>query len=340
VGRSGSDGWLIFGNVFNSDWSYAYGYGPFPAPNDGAAFCAIVGGEGGPPQAVQQLSVFSDYNNGDHGNGRYIESNTFQEQTIGAADVGTTWNFEFDAKRGNIEGQTTARAFFKTIDPATGFSLTNFIWIDMTNVPDSWGSYGLSIFIDPTLEGQLLQFGFLNMATAFEGSGIFYDNVVFSQAPLAVSLDIKPGSCPNPIFSRARGVLPAAVLGTMDLNVNNIDVSSLRLEGVAPLQSNYEDVATPYTGGLCGCTEEGPDSFLDLTLKFKTKDIMDAIGESPNGDVTLTLTGNLLDGTPIEGQDCVVIINGGRKKPTPQLGSPTGEVTLQPQSTSSTFNQK
>ena len=62
---------------------------------------------------------------------------------------------------------------------------------------------------------------------------------------------------------------------------------------------------------LCGCTESGPDGFLDLTLKFRMRDILDAIGSATSGDQVLTLTGTLLDGTPIEGQDCVVIVGGG-----------------------------
>ncbi len=37
-----NDGWLIFGNVFDSGGNYLYGYGVFGAPNDGAAFSAIV----------------------------------------------------------------------------------------------------------------------------------------------------------------------------------------------------------------------------------------------------------------------------------------------------------
>ena len=36
------DGWLVFGNVYDAGGNYQYGYGPFPAPNDGAAFSAIV----------------------------------------------------------------------------------------------------------------------------------------------------------------------------------------------------------------------------------------------------------------------------------------------------------
>jgi hypothetical protein len=306
-----NDGWKVFGNVFNSDWSYAYGYGTHPAPNGGAGFCAIDSGQGGPEQGDQQLVVYNDYNNGDHNNGKFIEANVFEEQTIGAADVGNTWLFEFDAKRGNIEGGTTAKAFFKTLDPSNNYALTNFVWIDMTGVPPAWDSYSLSIFIDAGLVGQILQFGYLTTATAWEGSGIFYDNINFGLAPLSASLDIKPGSCPNPINTRSNGLLPAALLGTDSFDVNEIDLASLRLEGVAPFLSSYEDVAQPYGGYLCGCTEAGADGLLDLTLKFSTQSIISAIGSSELGDVTLTLTGTLLNGTPIEGQDCVIFVGAG-----------------------------
>lgn len=178
------DGWLAFVNGFGPDWSLWYSYGPFPAPNGGfggAAFSAVVAGEGGAEQGAQQLVVFSDYNNGNHGDGSnaIIETNVFQEQVVGAADVGSTWYFEFDAKRGNIEGASQALAFFKTLDPANGFALTNFITADLTATPAEWVRYSLAIAIDASLEGQILQFGFLNYASNYAGSGVFYDNVNF-----------------------------------------------------------------------------------------------------------------------------------------------------------------
>jgi hypothetical protein len=127
-----NDGWLVFGNVFAPDGAYLYGYGPFPAPNDGFAFCAIAAGEGGPDQGDQQLVVFSDYNNTDHADGNLIESNVFQEQIIEAGDLGQTWMFTFDAKLGNIEGGSTALAFIKTIDSGnyegSGIFYDNVFW--------------------------------------------------------------------------------------------------------------------------------------------------------------------------------------------------------------------
>ena len=176
------DGWLVFGNVFSPDFNtYFYGYGPFPAPNPGGGFSAVAVGQGGPAQGAQQLSVYSDYNNGDHAVGNQIESNVFKEQVIGAADVGTSWNFTFDAKLGNLEAPTTALAFIKTLDPNSGFATTNFITVDMTSIGTAWGTYFLGIAIDPSLAGQILQFGFASTASNYKGSGVFYDNVGFSK---------------------------------------------------------------------------------------------------------------------------------------------------------------
>ncbi|MGD8394679.1 MAG: FlgD immunoglobulin-like domain containing protein, partial [Candidatus Eiseniibacteriota bacterium] len=82
-------------------------------------------------------------------------------------------------KMGNLEGASTAQAFIKTLDPGAGFQLTNLITAEMTSIPETWGGYSVAIDIDASLEGQILQFGFLCVATNYEGSGIFYDNVDF-----------------------------------------------------------------------------------------------------------------------------------------------------------------
>jgi len=185
TGALGADGWLIFANVFNSTGSYLYGYGVFPAPNDGGGFCQIAIGEGGGAQGDQQLNVFSDYNNVDHGVGNLIESNTFQEQPIGAGDVGQVWTFDFDAKLANLEGATTAAAFIKTLDPGAGYAMTNFITQETTLLPATWTSHQLAITIDASLVGQILQIGFTNTASNYEGSGVFYDNVVFATGTVA-----------------------------------------------------------------------------------------------------------------------------------------------------------
>ncbi len=137
-------------------------------------------------------------------------------------------------------------------------------------------------------------------------------------SPTAVDIDIKPGSCPNPLDVRGRGVLPVAIQGTDQFDVTQVDPASVQLEGVPPLRWDLEDVATPFAGvpeDANDCTEEGPDGFLDLTLKFGNQELVAALGPVDDGDVLLlTLTGNLkaeFGGTPIEGQDVVVIRKKG-----------------------------
>ena len=168
------DGWLVFGNVFSGvDMTWMYGYGAFPAPNHNLAFCQVTLLEGGDDQGLQQLSVFSDYENADHANGNWIESNVFQEWEVQAADVGAVWTFAFDAKLGNLELQSTALAFIKTLDKANGWALTNFITQDMTATPIDWQGYTVEITIDASLEGQVIQIGFNNTATLYEASVIY-----------------------------------------------------------------------------------------------------------------------------------------------------------------------
>ncbi|MGD2086184.1 MAG: VCBS repeat-containing protein [Candidatus Aminicenantes bacterium] len=147
---------------------------------------------------------------------------------------------------------------------------------------------------------------------------VFEHNVL----ELAVPFDIKPKSCPNPLNVKNQGMLPAAILGTGDFDVTTIDIASIRLEGVAPIRTAFEDVTTPfepYIGKMnkYDCTTEGPDGFIDLTLKFDTGEVVQAIGQVTDGDVmVLELSGNLLEefgGTPIKGEDVVVILKKKKK---------------------------
>jgi hypothetical protein len=130
-----------------------------------------------------------------------------------------------------------------------------------------------------------------------------------------LDIDIKPGSCPNPLNVKSRGLLPVAILGSEDFDVESADIASIRLASVAPIRSSFEDVTAPVSNGNdCECSTEGPDGFLDLTLKFETQMIVEALGEVNHGDeLVLELTGVLWDETPIEGSDCVII--RGKHKP-------------------------
>jgi uncharacterized membrane protein len=139
---------------------------------------------------------------------------------------------------------------------------------------------------------------------------------VTESVTIKVKVDIKPWSCRNPVNVRSHGVLPVAILGTEDLDVTTIDTASIRLAGVAPIRSDYKDVGSPKNDAKkCACASARKDGLIDLTLKFDTQKIVQAIGEVSRGDiVTLELTGTLNDGTPVEGADTVLILKPNFKK--------------------------
>ncbi len=140
------------------------------------------------------------------------------------------------------------------------------------------------------------------------------DDATFTPIKL-VDLDIKPCSWPNPYNVKSQGVLPVAVLGTAEFDVSEIDPGTILLEGVAPLRWEKCDVVGIAPVDACNVTEEGPDGFVDLTLKFDKPEITAALGEVNDGDeLVLTLTGNLFSGLPIEGDDCIVILKKGKMK--------------------------
>ncbi|MBK7704042.1 MAG: hypothetical protein IPI34_14720 [bacterium] len=228
AGRLIGDGWLVYGNAFNPSMVWMYGYGPYPAPNDGAAFCAVATGEGGVDQGSRQLSVYGDYQNQAQGGGNWIQANIFKEQTIVADDVGDTWVFAFQAKMGNLGGGSTAMAFIKTIDPASGYAMTNFVTADMTAIPATWGGYQVSLTIDAGLVGQLFQFGFMNLVTLFEPSGIFYDNVDFhlddsTAAPAAALPGVRLAqNHPNPFNPSTRVEFALDAAGPVEVAVYDL----------------------------------------------------------------------------------------------------------------------
>ncbi len=135
---------------------------------------------------------------------------------------------------------------------------------------------------------------------------------------IEVSVDIKPGSCPNPLSLTSKGVLTVAILGTEDFDVAAIDPATIRLsreeieEEVSPIRWAYEDVATPFEGELYDCHDLDGDGYLDLTLKFDTQELVEilVLADFEEQTIPLVLTGNLKeeeDRIPIRGSDCVRI---------------------------------
>lgn len=129
-----------------------------------------------------------------------------------------------------------------------------------------------------------------------------------SAQSLQVYLDIKPGTCLNPLNVKSKGMLTIAILGTEDFWVSEIDRDSLRLLGeLAPIRVFEDDVSSPPESFECGdCPGLEPDEIMDLVLKFKTEDVVRVLGLWSDDLTPLSLTGMLSDGTEIVGEDCVL----------------------------------
>jgi len=142
---------------------------------------------------------------------------------------------------------------------------------------------------------------------------------VISDAPVGicntVAVDIKPGSCPNPLNLNSKGLLSVAILGSQDFDINTIDPGSIFLDDVPTIRTSYEDVTGPLAEpNECECTTAGAYGLTDLVLKFKNQEIVEKLLEKTGGELDkgqtleLTLTGQLHDGSAISGTDCVVLV--------------------------------
>ncbi len=149
--------------------------------------------------------------------------------------------------------------------------------------------------------------------------------IAFGNLAKDVSVDIKPGACPNPLNLASKGVLNVAILGTEDFDVKTIDPATVTLSGIAPLplRWKFEDVATPFEPfigktDIYQCNTRGPDKNLDIVFKFDTEELakaLEALGDVTAGQpLILKLEGKLKDGTEIKGEDTAVIIRGHRER--------------------------
>jgi len=136
--------------------------------------------------------------------------------------------------------------------------------------------------------------------------GVSFDDPACFSELLVVDIDLKPNSCPNPVNVLSKGLVPVAILGTAEFDVNDIVISSLPDRTI---MHTIEDVATPFDGPLIdqsSCTEAGPDGFDDLIFKIPSSEL----NCLPDGVLALLeIDGELLDGTHFEGSDIALVIN-------------------------------
>src|SRR5882724_3706498 len=106
----------------------------------------------------------------------------------------------------------------------------------------------------------------------------------------SIAIDIEPGTFPNSINPRGKGVIPVAILTTDTFDATAVDPTTVRFgpngTEAAPVQSALEDV-------------DG-DGDTDMILHFKTQDTGIVCG-----DTSASLTGETFGGQAIEGSDSI-----------------------------------
>jgi len=211
----------------------------------------------------------------------------------------------------------------------------NSIW--MTNVIVGDANFGQSVEItDPTLypgrspdalcvapDGQWVAFS-RSLPPRGTDPNLTANQIFIVRVRQLADLDIKPGECPNQITvqtrKRNKGVIPMAILGSADLDVTDINVSSLNINGAAfPVKApKVYDVGGPGPEPcVCGSHKcRGRDGYPDLVLQFSQSDLIDALGldEVRSGTVVeVTVFGEMSDGVELQATDClkVHVVGGG-----------------------------
>ena len=105
-------------------------------------------------------------------------------------------------------------------------------------------------------------------------------------------IDIKPGSYPNSINLKSKGVLPVAILTTDDFDTANVDPGTVVFGSIGP-----ESGATPVKYAL---EDVDGDGDIDMILHFRTQDT-----DIQAGDTSASLVGKTINSQYFEATDSV-----------------------------------
>ena len=116
--------------------------------------------------------------------------------------------------------------------------------------------------------------------------------------PVAVEIDIKPGSYPNSINLGSQGGVPVAIFSTASFDATTIDPTSVALADAAV---KLKGKGTPQTS----LADVNGDGLLDLVVHVDTESL-----ELSPSDTEAVLTGVTAAGIPVRGVDTVRIVQG------------------------------
>ena len=177
VGDAGTP-WVVGGVVSDPFGGFLFDFFAFPAPHATGAFSNI-----GTDGSNQFMEIFSVY---DPNLGRFAPTNNivdaffFQGQTIGTADLGNDFTFQFDTRNINADFSSAElfsyNAFVRVFTPDFSQLLVDQQIPVGMSVNFETGS--ITISIDPAWDGFPIQFGFISSSTGGVPTAIAVDNVV------------------------------------------------------------------------------------------------------------------------------------------------------------------
>ena len=150
-------------------------------------------------------------------------------------------------------------------------------------VPDGWELESVVCTggdTDPIADGVII-----NLDPGEQITCIFTNNSV-----TAVSIDIKPGSDPNSINLKSKGVIPVAILTTDTFDATTVDPLSVEFGPNGAMEAHGQGHIEDVNG----------DDDLDLVLHFSTQETGIVCG-----DTSAFLTGETFNGQLIEGSDLI-----------------------------------
>jgi hypothetical protein len=139
--------------------------------------------------------------------------------------------------------------------------------------------------------------GWIGTADTSGTYGITLTGASFCTLTVAATVEVKPGSAPAPLNTKAKGVTPIAVLTDATLDAATVDPTTVCFGDDPLLETESDCVEAHETGHL-----EDVDGDGDLVLHFDTQ----ALGLEP-GDTQACLAGKTYGGSRVTGCDTVTV---------------------------------
>jgi hypothetical protein len=258
-----------------------------------------------PDEISYQASVYVDPNDGLAGYVGFMTGDDTNQYAWNAFRVDGAGPVEFHGQDVVYVGQYSTETWCTVRADLDYQSLTADLWLDGNLVLEDVPIVP-KLFTDPVLgEVALDRFG-LGSPNIYPGELFVFSNVVYfddlvlqnGESTLAVTIDIKPGSYPNPINPRSQGSLPVAILSDGEFDATQIDVTTLSLLGAGVATRGRQERYLAHEDDVNG------DGLLDLVCQFESRYL--DLGQLVDG--WATLTGVTDGGQEFEGWDEVTVV--------------------------------